>query len=191
MRKCFASLRLILSRTFCLASRFTTPGNTQYSTAFRMIPRFDLVVGCLYNFGPIGWHKALVKYLQIENGEEKKCEKLILNSQRWNDFLNQRYYLSAENDMHVIRKRGESEHCIARHILKANFILNCWANEWVEECLWVCVCVKERALLMCYLNGMQCNLIWDKWKWISIARTNSKIWCIDGRRVSVCVRACL
>lgn len=53
-RKCFASDRAIFSSTFCLASRFTAPGKTQYSTAFRMMPRFDLVAGCLYSLGPAG-----------------------------------------------------------------------------------------------------------------------------------------
>lgn len=52
MRKCFVLVPSDLvtssiSRFFL--PRFTSPGNTQYSIAFIIIPRFDLTAGCLYN----------------------------------------------------------------------------------------------------------------------------------------------
>lgn len=44
--------KLTSSSTRRLASALTAPGNTQYSTALSMMPRLDLVAGCLYSRGP-------------------------------------------------------------------------------------------------------------------------------------------
>ena len=51
-RKCGQSQRSMTSRTASLVSWLTTPGKTTYSTAFRMIVRFDFEAGSRYSRVP-------------------------------------------------------------------------------------------------------------------------------------------